>query len=179
LSALLAARPTKACLVHILDAPAVAAMVEAGVGQTVTLKLGATLAPALYQPVQVAGTVRLISDGDFTNKGPGFHGVTFRRGRTAVLQSGSIFVVVAERPVLQWDAEFYRSVGLEPVDAQIVVVKSPTAFRASYEPFAAEIIIVEAAGVCSPNLRSLPFRRVRRPLYPFDDFDDWRTPANA
>jgi microcystin degradation protein MlrC len=179
LSALLAARPTKACLVNILDAPAVAAIIEAGVGQTVTLNLGATLAPGLYRPVEVTGIVRLISDGDFTHNGPGFHGVTFRRGRTAVLQTGSIYVVVAERPVLQWDAEFYRSVGLEPADAQIVVVKSPAAFRASYAPFAAEIVIVEAAGVCSPNLRALPFRRVRRPLYPFDDFDDWRAPAKA
>ncbi len=179
ISALLAARPTKVCLVNVVDGAAVAAMVEAGVGQTITLKLGGTLAPQFYEPVEVTGTIRLVSDGEFTHKGPGYHGVVFRRGRTAVLQTGSIFVVVAERPVFQWDAEFYRSLGLEPADAQIVVVKSPTAFRASYGPFAAEIIIVEAAGVCSPNLRTLPYRRTRRPLYPFDDFDDWRTQANT
>jgi microcystin degradation protein MlrC len=177
LSALLAARPTQACLVNVVDATAVAAMARAGVGQTVQLKLGGTLAPQLYQPVEVTGTVKLVSDGEFTHKGPGFHGVVFHRGRTAVLQTGSVFIVVMERPVFQWDAEFYRSLGLEPVDAQIVVVKSPTAFRASYGPFAAEIMILDAAGVCSPNLRSLPFRHVRRPLYPLDDFDDWRTPA--
>jgi len=38
-------------------------------------------------------------------------------------------------------------------------------------------MILDAPGVCSPNLRALPYRRVRRPLYPLDDFDDWRTPA--
>ncbi|MEP7357394.1 MAG: M81 family metallopeptidase [Anaerolineales bacterium] len=179
IAALLAASPTRPCLVNVIDAPAVAAMIAAGVGQTVRLTLGGTLAPQLYQPLPVTGLVRLISDGEFTHKGPGFHGVVFHRGRTAVLQAGSVFIVAAERPVLQWDAEFYRSLGLEPLDAQIVVVKSPSAFRASYDPFAAEIMIVDAAGVCSPNLRSLPFKRVRRPLYPLDEFEDWRTPASS
>jgi microcystin degradation protein MlrC len=82
--------------------------------------------------------------------------------------------VISERPAFQWDPEFYRSVGLEPRDAQAVVVKSPAAFRANYEPFAAEVLILDAPGLCSPNLRSYPFRNVRRPLYPLDDFQGWR-----
>jgi len=174
LKALLAAQPTKPCLTNVVDAPAVAEMVRAGVGQTVTLRLGGLLAPEFYSPVEVTGTVKLISDGEFTHKGQGFQGVTFYRGCTAVLRCGEVFIVVMERPVFQWEAELYRSVGLEPRDAQIVVVKSPAAFRASYGPFAAEILIVAAAGVCSPLLRSYPFQRVRRPLYPLDEFDDWR-----
>jgi microcystin degradation protein MlrC len=91
-----------------------------------------------------------------------------------VLKIGRIYLVVMERAVRQWDPELYRSVGLEPRDAQIVVVKSPAAFRAAYEPIAAEILIIEAPGVCSPDLRSLPFRCVRRPLFPLDEIDDWR-----
>jgi microcystin degradation protein MlrC len=174
LAALLAAHPAKPCLVNVVDAVTVAELVQAGVGQAVTLQLGARLAPQFYAPVEVTGTVKVISDGEFTNKGQGFHGVTFYRGRTIVLQSGAIFIVVMERPVFQWDAELYRSLGLEPRDAQIVVVKSPAGFRDSYGPFAAEILILETAGVCSPMLRSYPFRRVRRPLYPLDDFEDWR-----
>ena len=174
LAALLDAQPAKTCLANVVDAPAVAEMVRAGVGQTVTVHLGGLLAPRFYSPIEVTGTVKLISDGEFTHKGQGFQGVTFYRGRTAVLRSGELYIVVMERPVFQWDAELYRSVGLEPRDAQIVVVKSPAAFRASYGPFAAEILIVEAAGVCSPILRSYPFHQVRRPLYPLDEFDDWR-----
>jgi microcystin degradation protein MlrC len=174
LAALIAAQPDKRCLVNVVDAAAVDEMVRAGVGQMVTVRLGGLLAPQFYAPVEVTGRVKLISDGEFTHKGQGFQGVTFYRGRTAVLRTGNIDVVVMERPVFQWDAELYRSLGLEPRDAQIVVVKSPTAFRASYGPFAAEIVIVEAAGVCSPVLRSYPFKRVHRPLYPLDDFEDWR-----
>jgi len=91
-----------------------------------------------------------------------------------VLEIGQIMLVVMERPVIQWDPELYRSVGLEPRDAQIVVVKSPAAFRAAYEPLAAEVVVIDAPGVCSPNLRSLPFRRARRPIYPLDEIRTWR-----
>jgi microcystin degradation protein MlrC len=174
LEALLNAQPTKDCYLNIVDPQAVEEMIQAGVRREVTLRIGAKFAPALYRAVEVTGWVTLISDGDFVQKGPGLQGVTLHRGRTAVLRIGHVYLVVMERPVMQWDAELYRSVGLEPRDAQIVVVKSPAAFRATYEPFAAEILILDASGVCSPNLPLLPFKRVRRPLYPLDDFEDWR-----
>jgi microcystin degradation protein MlrC len=143
-------------------------MVAAGIGAELTLELGATSGCALYRPFRASGRVRLISDGAFTNRGRGFQGVTFYRGRTVVFQVGQVALVVMERPVIQWDPELYRSVGLDPAGAQIVVVKSPAAFRAAYAPLAAEIHIVDAPGVCSPNIVALPYRHVRRPLYPFD-----------
>ncbi len=31
------------------------------------------------------------------------------------------------------------------------------------------------AGCLSPNLLTFPWKRVRRPCFPFDDFSDWRT----
>ena len=173
LRALLDARPTRDCYHTVVDAQAVEVMLAAGVGETVTLSVGAKGAPALYAPVALTGRVRLISDGDFAEKGPG-RGPILHRGRTGVLQVGHIYLVVMERAVRQWDPELYRSVGLEPRDAQIVVVKSPAAFRAAYGPIAAEIVLLDATGVCSPHLRSLPFKRVRRPLYPLDEFDEWR-----
>ncbi len=174
LQALLATQPQKDCYHNIVDPEAVAQMVEAGVDQEVTLKLGAKFSPTLYQPLTVTGRVKLISDGEFVQKGRGFQGAVVQRGLTGVLQVGRIYLVVMERACRQWDPELYRSLGLEPRDAQIVVVKSPAAFRAAYEPFAAEIIIIDAPGVCSPNLRSFPFKRVRRPLFPLDAFEDWR-----
>jgi len=177
LDALLAANPQKDCLLNIVDSPAVDAMVRAGVGESVTLTIGARFSSTFYQPTEVTGRVRLISDGDFVQKGPGFHGQVLHRGRTAVLQIGHIHLVVMERAVRQWDPELYRSVGLDPRDAQIVVVKSPAGFRAAYAPLAAGILIIDAPGVCSPNLKSLPFRHIRRPVHPLDEIRDWRGAA--
>jgi microcystin degradation protein MlrC len=156
-----------------VDAEAVASMFAAGPGKDVTLEIGGRIA-GIGQPMQVSGRIRLIADGDFVNKGPGMRGVVTHRGLTGVLQIGHVHLVVMERPIIQWDPELYRSVGLEPRDAQIVVVKSPAAFRAAYAPLAVEILLLDAPGICSPDLRSFPFKRVRRPLYPLDDIGDWR-----
>ncbi len=174
LAELIAARPERACLHNIADPIAATTLCEAGAGAEVTLQIGASSGVPFYRPLTVTGRVRCLSDGDFTNKGQGFQGVVFRRGRTAVLDIGAIALVVMERPVIQWDPELYRSVGLEPRDAQIVIVKSPAAFRAAYEPFAAEVAVIDAPGVCSPNLRALPFARARRPIYPLDNIQSWR-----
>lgn len=177
LEALLHAQPARECYLNIVDPQAVEDMVQAGVGEQVTVEIGANFAPVIYEPVDVTGRVKLISDGEFVQKGPGFQGEVLHRGRTGVLRIDNIFLVVMERAVRQWDPELYRSVGLEPAEAQVVVVKSPAAFRAAYEPFAAEILIIDAPGVCSPDLNSFPFRRVRRPLYPLDEFEHWQTRA--
>lgn len=175
LKTLLDAQPTKDCYTNIVDPQAVAAMIEAGVGSEVTVSLGGCSGSKLYTPVTVSGRVRLISDGAFVHKGEGFRGVKMHRGRTGVLQTGHIHIVVMERACLQWDPELYRSVGLEPTDAQIVIVKSPAGFRAAYAPLAAEIRVLDAPGVCTPNLTTLPYARIPRPMWPFDPMDDWRT----
>ncbi len=175
LERLLAAAPLQPCYLNIVDAAAVDTLVSAGVGCDVSLTVGATSGCPLYRPVDLTGRVRLIAGGDFINRGPGFQGRTTRMGRTVVLDIGQAALVVMERPVIQWDPELYRSLGLELRAAQIVVVKSPAAFRAAYGPVAAEVMVVDAPGVCSPDLRALPYKKVRRPLYPLDDPSDWRS----
>lgn len=174
LERLLAVVPQQPCYLNIVDAAAVDTLVSAGAGRDLTITVGATSGCTLYHPVEVTGHIRLIASGDFVNRGPGFQGVMMHMGRTVVLDIGQVALVVMERPVIQWDPELYRSVGLEPRDAQIVVVKSPAAFRAAYGPLAAEIVVVDAPGVCSPNLRALPYHKIRHPLYPLDDPADWR-----
>jgi microcystin degradation protein MlrC len=168
LVALVRAKPDRDCLTNIVDPAAVEQIFQAGVGAEVTVRLGACSGAAVYQPIEVSGRVRLLSDGDFVHRGPGLRGMRMHRGRTAVLQVGGVIVVVMERACLQWDRALYTSLGLMPEDAQIVIVKSPAGFRADYEPIAAEVRVLDSPGVCTPNLVSLPYRRITHPLYPFD-----------
>jgi len=157
--------------VYIVDPEAVAAAAAAGVGNEVSLTVGGRLDPDHHAPLPVTGRVHLLSDGHLTYKGQGFQGVQAHLGRTAVLQVGSIAVLLSEKPGLSIDPELYRAHGLEPRDLKLVAVKSPNFFRANYEPFAAEILLVDTPGVSPSHLRALPFRRVRRPLWPLDEFE--------
>jgi len=169
LQAMLRAGPiSEVALLNVVDPQAVALAIQAGVGAQVTLQVGGALAPSFYSPVTFSGQVKTISDGTFRFKGPGMRGLTFRMGRTVVVIQGGIHLVIMERPVTQWDPELYRSLGEEPTDARIIQVKSPAAFRAAYEGITDEIIIIRSVGISSPDLVSLPWRHLRRPMYPFD-----------
>ena len=155
-------------LLNVVDPGAVAQAIEAGVGSQVALRVGGTLAPSFFSPVTFRGYVKIISDGAFRFKGPGMRGVEHHMGRTVVLVQNGIHLVVMERPVSQWDPQLYRSVGEEPADAHIVQVKSPAAFRAAYGEIADEVLIIESPGISTPQLSTLPWRHVRRPIYPLD-----------
>jgi microcystin degradation protein MlrC len=174
LSALLRSAPfPETALTNIVDPFTVAQAVAAGVGATIQIDVGGSRAPAYFAPVTLEGYVKLISDGVFTFKGPGMRGVPHQMGRTVVLYCGGIHLVVMERPVSQWDPQMYRSLGEEPADARIVQVKSPMAFRAGYEGLFDEVIIVAAPGAANPDLTSLPWKHLPRPIYPLDPEVTW------
>jgi microcystin degradation protein MlrC len=174
LGALLRAAPLDGtALANIVDRRAVAQAIAAGVGSTVTVQVGGSLAPELFEPLPFAGRVKTISDGTFTFRGPGMRGVAHHMGRTAVLVGGGIHLVVMERGVSQWDPELYRSLGQEPARASIVQVKSPMAYRAAYEGLYDEAIVVAAPGAANPQLATLSWTRVPRPIYPLDPETTW------
>jgi microcystin degradation protein MlrC len=160
-------------LVNIVDPPGVEQAIRAGIGATLTLRVGGKLAPKFYTPVTFTGHVKTISDGTFIFKGPGMRGVPHHMGRTVVLYAGGIHLVVMERGVSQWDPQLYRSLGEEPADARLVQVKSPMVFRAAYAGLYDEVIFVDAPGAASPRLTALPWRYLPRPLFPFDPDMQW------
>jgi len=72
------------------------------------------------------------------------------------------------------DPEQFISLGISPKEMKIIVVKSTTDFKANYEPLAKEIIMLDTPGPCSSNLLDLPFKNIKRPMYPWDQMDDYK-----
>lgn len=134
-----------------------------------SLTLGGRIDPVYSRPVSLEVEVEWVGEARFRFKGPVFTGQEANMGQVAVLRIWDIHILVSERPAWTVDPEMYRCVDLEPAEAQIVVVKSPNQFRAGYEALAHEIIVVDAPGCASANLRTLPFQRLPRPFYPFDE----------
>ncbi len=161
-----ARQTTVAC---IWDAEAVQACVEAGVGATVTVRVGGRVDPSHGAPVPVTGRVRTLSDGRFIHKGPMFRGLEGRLGPTAVLDVNDLKIILIS---LRWqtlDPEMMRFVGIEPTAERILVVKSSIHYRAAFEPLAHTLIEVDAPGLSSSNLARFTFKHVRRPIYPLDE----------
>lgn len=173
LKPLIEIKVTAPTVLTVRDPEAVEQAIQAGVGNTVKLKIGGKFDTTRFKPVTVIGKVKLISDGIFTPKGPAGDGKPMSSGRTVVINVHNINIVIIEKPIGEFDPQLFRSLGIEPADMKIVVVKSPNLFRAAYDEIAKEIIWLDAPGCASPNLFSFTWKHIKRPVWPFDKFN-WK-----
>jgi len=167
--ALLDMKVDKPCYVTLVDPEVVDLAVKAGVDSIISVYLGGKRDKTFSHPIKVVAKVKSVSDGVFKIKAPMATGLECSMGRTVVLLVGKIYIVVMERKVLTFDPALYRSVGLEPKDAHIVVVKC--CLLSFYSDIAKEMIFVDTPGESSAHLTSLPYRHITRPIYPFDDME--------
>ncbi|WP_444633575.1 M81 family metallopeptidase [Cupriavidus oxalaticus] len=155
------------------DPAAVAILVAAGVGNTVTVDVGGkTDTPALGlkgKPLRLTGRVRCVTDGSYQVTGPMFTGMQLSLGRTVVLDVGGTLVVVCEQPQEPFDTGVFTHAGIDLSRRKYVLIKSRQHFRAGFEPIAKEIVLVAGPGVCSSDYSQFPFRNLRRPIYPLDE----------
>ncbi len=178
LEALLRLGATNAVAVPINDPESARAAFAAGQGARVSLKLGAKVDRFHGEPLDVSGRVLLLSDGRFVHRGLMSTGVEMNMGPTAVVgldgaNGGSVKVVVTTHRYQPTDLEVLRSQDIEPTSLQIIAVKSSVHFRSAFMPIAKQVIEVDTPGLTSPRLDRLEFRKIRRPIYPFDPDMEW------
>jgi len=154
------------CFLDIIDAPAVAQAIKAGVGNMVELSVGHSLDRTQGSPLVILGKVRRISDGVFF-----LHNLEqeVTMGRSVIVEIGCLSLLLHEHSVPCIEPTMFRSMGIEPEDADVVVVRSAAQFRDAYELIARHIFILDAPGFSRPNLTSLTFKKIKRPFFPFDD----------
>ncbi len=155
-------------VVTIADAESVAQAIDAGIDRVVELRVGGKTDSMHGAPIQVRGRVRLISSGEYVHKGSYMTRTMMRMGRTVVLDCDGLDLVLMERKTMPFDAQQLRSLGIEPADKKIIVVKSAIAWQAAYGDIAREIIYVDTPGICTANLKTLPYKHVWRPIFPLD-----------
>ncbi len=157
-----------AVIAIISDPESVDLAIEAGVGNQVNLNVGGKTDDMHGDPVPLRGRVKTISDGVFVHKGPMARGTIGEMGRTAVIKTGGVEIVLTRERCQPFDAEVLRSVGIEPRDRKLIALKSAVHYRADYTPIAHKILEVDTPGVHSPNLTNFIYEKLRRPIYPLD-----------
>lgn len=176
LRAMIAADVTDACFGPMVDPEAAATLHRQKVGETVSLRLGGKTDPRVGgAPLDVTGTLMLLSDGHYVGDGPMAGGLKGNWGPTAVLRVGGIDILVVTIPTQMLDLQQFRAFGIDPVARSVVALKSMQHFRAAFEPIAGEVIVCDSGALCTPDLTKLPYRNVRRPIFPLDR--DFTLPA--
>lgn len=158
----------------LADPAAVAALASVQPGQKMTLQIGGKGSRLDPGPVELE--VELVSSGPgcFELEDPQSHlasmcGNHFDMGPCAVVRHGGITLLLTSVKTPPFDLGQWRSQGLEPASFSFIGVKAAVAHRRAYDGIAARMVWVDTPGPCSSHLRTLPYRRVRRPIWPLDD----------
>jgi microcystin degradation protein MlrC len=165
----------------ICDPEAVAAMMATGVGARIELGIGNRVAmPRIgvsKRPLELAGVIRVLGDGEYTISGPTYTGMRCLMGRAAVLDTGRARVLVTEQPHEPWDLAVFTSVGLDPRACRYLILKSRMYCRPVFEPIARAVVECASRGVTSSDYKLFRFEKLARPIYPLQEDIPWRPEA--
>jgi microcystin degradation protein MlrC len=147
---------------------------EAGKGATTGFSLGGFSGIAGDSPLGGEFTVERLGDGQFTCTGPMFKGFRMQLGPMALLRSRSapgVRVALASRKCQAADQEMFRHLGVEPRAQRALALKSSVHFRADFEPFAREVLVVKVPGPALADPAEFKWTKLRkgvrlRPLGP-------------
>jgi microcystin degradation protein MlrC len=169
LRALLEAGITNACFGAMIDPQAAHELHGCKVGDRVSIILGGKTDPRIGgAPLQVHGILKLLIDGDYTGDGSMIGGLKKHWGPTAVLTVDGIDILIVSLSSQILDLQQFKAFGIDPATKTTVALKSMQHFRAAFEPIAARVIVCDSGALCTPDLSSLPYKNVRRPIFPLD-----------
>lgn len=172
IAALLDAGVENAAAGALLDPDAVAELMQAGVGADMTLAIGGKIDSTVGGgPLQVTGRVMAISDGRFKFEGPMFTGLPGSTGQSVCLRVQGLDIMIVSDRMQMLDRNIFRVVGIEPMEKSILAVKSMQHFKGAFAPIASQVIVTDAGGLCTPDVTSRDYKRLRRPVFPLDQIN--------
>ena len=157
--------------VVVLHAPGAVTQAKAvGVGGVLEATVGGAADRMHGAPVAVRGTVRSLHDGKWMET-EARHGGRRQndQGHTAVLDLGDEnTLVLTSLRTPPFSLGQLTSLGIDPRQARVIVVKAAVAYKAAYAPIAGEIIKVDTPGLTAINPARFEYRWIRRPLFPLE-----------
>ncbi|MEM2027694.1 MAG: M81 family metallopeptidase [Candidatus Bathyarchaeia archaeon] len=150
LEKLLQARAIDASMDAIVDPEAVSKLSQAEVGEKVSLELGGKLDSINSHPISVEG---LVTHVDYPN--------------LAVLRIDGVEVIVTSKRRLLTTLKEFEEIGVNPLKKKVIVVKAGYLFS-DLRHIAKKSIWALTPGFTSLEIEKLPYRRIKRPIYPLD-----------
>ena len=178
LEKLLAKQATSVVIAGIWDIEAMEACAAAGVGQEVTLSVGGKLDKRHGTPLKVTGRVRQLTDGHYYQGGVRRLPTRAKSGPIAVLNIDGVDVILSSTRLSFVDPVQLRSLGLDPLDYRIVVLKRGY-LTAPFQAISERSILAFSPGATNCDVTQMEFRRVNRPMYPLNSDATWTPGASS
>jgi len=165
LEALVRNQAHNAVLACIWDPDAAAKAVESGEGSELNLSIGGRNGPQGVHPYTANYRVERVTDGRFVCRGPMMAGTEVKLGPTVLLSviddESDVSVIVASERSQCLDQGFLRLVGIEPLEKDIICVKSTVHFRNDFDDIASAVLLAESPGANPCNLAEIPYLHLR------------------
>ncbi len=159
-------------VVALADPDAVREAARVGIGNLFDANAGGKTDDLHGEPVHIRGRVKSLNDGKYVEAEIRHGGQRYHdQGLTAVIEvEGSTrdlpsLLLLTTRRETPFSLHQLTSCGVNPEQQKILVVKAAVAFRAAYEPIAAQIIEVDTGGVTAVNPARFSWKRARQPLF--------------
>ncbi|NOU89364.1 MlrC domain protein [Paenibacillus sp. LMG 31460] len=169
LRTMLEANLQNACFAFIYDPEVAQIAHEAGVGTTITVKLGGKVDKLHGEPIALTATVKSLTDGSFITSSSMWKGLHVNLGKSVRLQAGGLDIIVCSVRAQVFDEQIYLLHGIDVNTYKIVALKSSQHFRAAFELISKQIITVDSPGLTTLQFSFFDYKRLSRPIYPLDE----------
>lgn len=136
----------------------------AGQGARLVMRIGGKTSPASGMPLDLDVEVRALADPG----GQGFRGARVTLGRAAAVRvvGTDIDILLSSVRTQTYQPDIFTGFGIDPLDKEVLVVKSTNHFHAGFAPVAARILYVTVPGIYPCDPRTTPYTRLSRPIWP-------------
>jgi len=145
------------------DPVAVRIAFDAGVGATLSMRVGGKTGPMSGAPVDAEWEViALVRNMQMSS----LSGGAIDLGDCACIRTSGVSVVLTTLRNQALGTDLFTQIGCVLEDQRIVVVKSSQHFHAAFAPLASAVIYVSAPGSVPIDLSTLDYKNVRQPKWP-------------
>jgi microcystin degradation protein MlrC len=163
----------------VCDPEAVAEIWNAGLGAQIEVDVGNKVPQPLLQrtrsPIRIRGRVACLHDGEIPMPRSIFGPHHQSLGRTAVIDTGDVKLVISERRNEPADQKLFLDLGIDPRAQRFLLIKSRMHCIPVFMPLAKGLVQCDSdrGGPTSSRIALFPISRMRRPLFPLDRHFDW------
>jgi len=165
LKALAEEGPDLISYVPVRDAEAVQQLWDVPLNQAVTVSVGGKLEKIYNRPYTFTG--QLIFKGE-AREG------TRSSGRAVVLKNQGTHLILTEEAPNTYYPNFFTSLGLDLMKADVVVAKNLFPFRIRFLQYNRKTFNVVSAGTTNIDVFQIKYNNITRPIYPLDEVDSWQ-----
>jgi microcystin degradation protein MlrC len=156
---------SNACIGPLWDPVAARIAFDAGVGATLNLRIGGKIGPLSGAPLDLRVTVKALQPELMMT---GLSNTPTAMGDSAVVECNGVEILLCSLRNQAMGTDVFTNIGVDLAAKKIIVVKSSQHFYASFSKVAKKVIYAAAPGAVTVDLKTLPYKKIRRPKWPID-----------